>query len=412
MSTDRPIVGSDLIWPNVDSYLPESLLNSISSRAESADVAGSLDEQSLAELKEANYFGLAVPQAFEGQGAGALRCCAVQRALGRADAGLAIAMNMHLFSIAMMVEHWMQKGDASWLLLEAVATQQRVVASAFAEPSLGGSFLRSQCTAERTTGGYLVSGTKSPCSLAARSDLVCFQAEDPSSAPESLFVALIPTNTAGIRVEQSWDSLGMRASESDTMYLDRCFIPEDLIFHRCEPGQDSDPTFAGGLAWFSLTTTATYLGVVEGALDLGRHALLESKLPHLGMTRAELPSSQSMLGDIYSEVFVIEAACALVARLLDDRTEPLERILPLALALKLAAVEICLKAVSGSAELTGGRSYVRAGGFERYWRDVQAIRFHPPTRPALRRIIGRLSLGLQFSYDLEEPPQVMERHAW
>jgi hypothetical protein len=40
----------------------------------------------------------------------------------------------------------------------------------------------------------------------------------------------------------------------------------------------------------------------------------------------------------------------------------------------------------------------------RLWRDVQAVRFHPPTRLVGRQIIGRWALGLPLSLDPDERP--------
>src|SRR4029453_6940246 len=107
-----------------------------------------------------------------GGGASVLECCAVQRRIGAADPALAVAVNMHLFSVGVIVEHWLRAKDEAWMRLEAIATQRRVVGSAFAEPGLGGSLLRSTCTAARHGDEWLVNGLKTPCSLADRSDLL------------------------------------------------------------------------------------------------------------------------------------------------------------------------------------------------------------------------------------------------
>ncbi|HEU5321987.1 MAG TPA: hypothetical protein VFX28_14365, partial [Methylomirabilota bacterium] len=55
-------------------------------------------------------------------------------------------------------------------------------------------------------------------------------------------------------------------------------------------------------------------------------------------------------------------------------------------------------------ELLGAQAYAREGLLARLWRDVQAVRFHPPTRPASRQILGRWALGLPLRYELLERP--------
>lgn len=396
------------LWPDVDALLPAEARAEIAAGAAEADELGRASERSLEILRETGYFGLPVPAEFQGGDADLLACAAVQRALGRADPGLAVAVNMHLFSVGVMVEHWRRRRDSSWLLLEAIASQRRIVASAFAEPGLAGSILRSHARARREEKGWVVTGVKSPCSLAARCDLFCLQVEAEPAEPRGLLVALVPASAPGLRVERTWDTLGMRASESDTLRLEGCHIPDDLVFHRCEPGFDDEDVFAAGLIWFCVTTAATYIGLARRAIDEASAALRTSRLPHLAATRADLPSVQSQLGEAMAGVLSLEAACTGLARAFGAAERDAAALLPVALAVKHAAAEACARSVADAAELVGARSYARGGVLARCWRDVQAARFHPPTRLATRQILGRWALELPFSFELRERPIVEE----
>lgn len=394
----------ETIWPPTDNLLSEDVLASVAEQAAAADEGGIVSMSAVDRLRSAGYFGLPVPVDLQGGGAGLIECAAVQRRLSMADPALAIALNMHLFSLGMAVEHWLRRHDSCGLLLEAIAAQHRIVASAFAEPGLGGSLLRSTAKARRTAGGYLVTGVKSPCSLAAYCDLVCFQMQAEPAEPQGLMMAAIPSKMQGVRVERTWDSLGMRASGSDTLLLEECFVPDELVFHRSEPGVNDDEVFAAGLVWFCVTTTATYLGLVEAAVDAASDDLHRSTLSHIGSARAQLPSVQGQLGELIAPTLGLEAACAAVAERLDSRRHDPRSLVPVALAIKHAAVDACSRAVEGSAELVGGKSYARTGILARLWRDVQAVRFHPPTRLATRQILGKWTLGLPFSFELDEQP--------
>ncbi len=390
------------LWPPTDRLIPEAVFSELAGGAADADERGALAASSLDRLRSAGYFGLAVPTALGGAAAGLLECAAVQRRLGMADPGLAIAVNMHLFSVGMAVEHWLRRQDVCGLLLEAIAAQRRVVASAFAEPGLGGSVLRSNVRAEPVKDGYVVTGVKTPCSLAAWCDLICLQMETDPQEPDGLLLAIVPATSEGVRVAQTWDTLGMRASASDTLVLERCFVPDQLIFHRCRPGFDDDEVFAAGLLWFCVTTTATYLGVVEAAMQEAATGLRSSRLSYLDATRAVLPSVQAQLGELAAGMLTVETACAGVAAALDSRRHDPRSLLPAALAMKHASVEICTRAVEGAVELLGGQAYARTGTLARLWRDVQGARFHPPTRLTSRQLLGRWALGLPFSFELDE----------
>ena len=386
------------MWPATHERLPEPVLSDIARAAAAADERGELSEATLNQLKGTGYFGLPVPSALQGGNAGLLECAAVQRRLAIADPALAIAANMHLFSVGMAVEHWLRRRDSCGLILEAIATQNRIVASAFAEPGLGGALLQSNVKARPTRGGYIVNGVKSPCSLAAMCDLVAFQMQGEGDAA-ALMTAFVPSSLPGVRVERSWDALGMRGSASDTLRFEDCVVPEELIFHRHMPGDEVDEVFAAGLVWFCVTTTATYLGVVQRALDAACEEITHTRPPHVNATRAEMPAIQSQLGELVSRTLATEAACAGIAAHLDSRRSDPRSVLPLAIALKHTAVDACVAAVEGVAELAGGRSYGRGSQLARLWRDVQAARFHPPNRLVSRRALGRSALGLTFSLD-------------
>src|SRR5438445_192126 len=144
---------ADRLWPPTEGLIPGESLAAIGAAAAAGDETGRVPDESLEAVRASGYLGLPVPKEFEGGGASALECCAVQRRLAAADPALALALNMHLFSMGVMVAHWRRERDTSWLLLEAIATQNRLVASAFAEPGLSGSFLRSHCRARRVDGG-------------------------------------------------------------------------------------------------------------------------------------------------------------------------------------------------------------------------------------------------------------------
>jgi alkylation response protein AidB-like acyl-CoA dehydrogenase len=394
----------DNLWPSVGHVLDATALDVIARNAAEGDRAGSMPDESLDALRRSGYFGFPVPTEFDGGGGTIAECCALQRAIGRLDPGLAIAVNMHLFSVGVVVEHWRRERDASWALLEAIATQQRIVASGFAEPGLGGSVLRSNFKVERDVDGYIVSGVKSPCSLARRADLICFQVQEAPKGPEALLICLLPLNAPGISTEISWDALGMRSSESDTVRFEHCHVPEELVFHRCEPGFDADEVFAAGLDWFCVTTVATYLGVAASALEVASATLRQSPLQYQGAMRADLVTFQAAVGDSISRLATLEMACLHLASLLDSGKHDPRSLLPLGLALKDRMTDTVTGVVGDLVETVGAQAYGRAGRLSRLWRDSQAARFHPPTRFATRQILGRWSLGLPFTFEVADRP--------
>ncbi len=389
----------DLLWPDITQHIPGSTLDGIENRAADADADGQLNEESLDELRACGWPGLAVPVELEGRGASLVECCAVQRALGCADPGLAIAVNMHVFSVGIMVEEWRRKADTSWFLLEAIASQRRFMASAFAEPGLAGSVSRAGMTATRRADGWEISGRKTPCSLSEVADLYCLQAQTDDGR---LIIALVPRNASGISVRRTWDSMGMRASGSHTVHFDACVIPDDLVFSEGPVGVE-DYTIDAGLVWFCLTATSVYLGVARAAARAAAQLLHGGRVAHADASRAELPSYQGSVGEHLAPMLTVESACLALATRMDSGADA-SAVLPYALALKYHAVDAVTGAVAGLAEAAGGVSYGNRSPLSRLWRDAQAMRYHPPTRAAVRQYLGRRSLGVAGGLDLAELP--------
>ncbi|MBQ1082434.1 MULTISPECIES: acyl-CoA dehydrogenase family protein [unclassified Nocardiopsis] len=391
-------------WSDTSHLISQGSIDELATHAEENDRSGRLADRSIDVLREAAYFGLPVPRDFEGQGATVEECCAVQRRIGAADPALAIATSMHLFSVGVVVEHWNRNHDEAWMLLEAIASQQRIVSNAFAEPGLAGALTRSNCVARRSGEDWILDGLKVPCSLAERSDLLCLQMMDEQDGEDALMVALLATRSPGIRTERTWNTLGMRATESDSVRFEQCRFSDDLVFHRTEPGSQSDEVFAAGIAWFCVASTASYLGVISAAVDESRAALQKSRITHLNASRAQLPSFQGALGDIMSLVLPMEWACAGLARQLGEKGTDPRALIPSALALKQQTAQLATTAVAMAAELVGVGSYSANGKVARLLRDAQAARYHPPTRFATRQLLGRWALGFPFGFELDEKP--------
>ncbi|MEU4559559.1 acyl-CoA dehydrogenase family protein [Actinoplanes sp. NPDC023936] len=389
------------VWPDVTRFLPDPVLAGIAGGAQEADRAGRPPAAGLALLRDADWPGMPVPADFHGGGATLLECCAAQLRLATADPALAIAVNMHLFSVGLMVEHWRRRADVSWLLLEAIAEQRRLLASAFAEPNLGGSVSRSTFVARPAPKGWLVSGTKRPCSLAGEADLVSFQMEVPAGDGRDVVVALLPTGAPGLSVRRSWDALGMRGSGSDTVVFTDCHVPEELVFYRAPAGDEQDDVLAAGVVWFSLTASACYLGLARAAVAAARDLLGRGSVHHLGVPRAHLPSVHDVVGAQVAPLLTLEAACAHLAGQLDAGAAP-HAVLPACLAVKQQTMDVVPAAVGALAEVCGGVAYGRSTPLERLWRDAQAVRFHPPTRLPTLQYLGRDALGLPAYLDLDE----------
>jgi alkylation response protein AidB-like acyl-CoA dehydrogenase len=389
----------DVGWPSLPAELA-FVLDKASTAAEAGDAAGRIDEGVLAAVRSSGFLGLPIPNEFEGGGGGALETAAILRRLAIDDPGLAIGLNMHLFSVAVLVEHWRLARDKSWILLEAIAGQQRLVASAFGEPGLNGSILRSKCLGRPVAGGYRVSGVKAPCSLIGRSDLVCLQFEAEADEPDTgLKIAMLPTDATGLRVERTWDAVGMRASESDTLIVEDCFIPNDLVFFSGAPGRENSDLFAKSLAWFCLGIGAVYCGLMRRALSEVHADFSSSEVRKL---KRYAPSAfRVRLGEQVQDFLLVEDSLRSLAGLIDaDRFDRVAG-LNFALAVRSRVAEVAPSVVAECSRLAGAGTLARSAPMSRLLRDVLAVGFHPPSPTVAASMVAQQFMGDAYALDLD-----------
>src|SRR4051794_4100768 len=130
------------------------------------------DNGALGHFRQAGGPGLLIPPEYHGRGSGPLAAIRVQRAIGSRSPSLAVATTMHHFSVATLVEMAARATGMEGVLLQAIAQRRLLLASGFAEGQSGRGILAPTMQAKRDGDGYLVSGSKKPCSLSRSMDLL------------------------------------------------------------------------------------------------------------------------------------------------------------------------------------------------------------------------------------------------
>jgi hypothetical protein len=136
-----------------------------------------------------------------------------------------------------------------------------VLASTTAEAIVAGDWTPST-TAQRVQGGYRVSGHKYFVSQAPGMDLVRVAAADVDTG--ELLVLLIPAETPGVSVVDTWDTTGMRATTSHDLVLNDVAVSDAAVTLRAPPGAPMRQP-ASVVTWAEVLMASVYLGVAEEA---------------------------------------------------------------------------------------------------------------------------------------------------
>lgn len=205
-------------------------------------------------------------------------------------------------------------------------------------------------------------------------------------------LAIVPTDRAGVRLEDDWDGFGQRATASGSVHLEGVAIEPDEIIDLTPWEERRHHTGAGS----QIIHCAIDAGIAAAALDeavaRGRSGARASR--DSGVDRAADDTTvQDAVGDIAARVFAAEAGVLLAAEKLDLAAHALyapeppsdaevERLLvdaSIAVAkAKIISTKAALRAAERLFEVGGASSTARKHNFDRHWRNARTHTTHDP----------------------------------
>jgi len=342
--------------------------------------------EAYAAMREHRYLALTVPAELGGLGATMRQACYAQAELARHDGATALSAAMHTY-LTLMQGYRRRKGapDAE-AVLRRVATEGIVIAT-----SGGSDWLWPTTTAEPTESGYVVNGRKTFCSQSPEATVVatCAVLGEPGAAADVMHFS-VPLSAPGVRLEETWDTLGMRGTASHDVVLTDVAVPADKIAGHRPYGELGVPLLAATVH-FAPIVGATYFGIASGARDAAVAAAASgSRGPRAS---ADLPSVHRQIGLMDAKLRgAWWSLMGALEELGEDYTVGPEALTTVMLAKRQAVTE-AIEVVNLAMELMGGRSFFRRFGMERAYRDVRAGTFHPLTPEATLTYAGKVALG-------------------
>lgn len=351
----------------------EALADTLATTAAARDAVGgsALAERDL--LRASGLLPLAVPVALGGAGAPWPLLLAMVRRLAAADSSMA-----HLFGF----QHLQV---ATVLLFGSPAQQRRYLTATVRDGWFWGNAVNTRdarLLARRSGDGWRLHGVKSFCSGAKGSDALVVSAV--TKQGERLYFVL-PTARAGIDVNDDWDSMGQRQTDSGSV----AFREVDASAAECLGSPPATPRASLRSLVSQSVLAAIYLGNAEGALaEAAAYAGTSARpWPVAGVERAvDDPLLQLRAGEMWAG---LRAARALAREAADglqaawEEGDGLGGAQRAALSLLVGAARVtagrtALDVTSRIFELTGARSTATQLRLDRYWRNVRVHTLHDP----------------------------------
>ncbi len=315
----------------------------------------------LHQLFELGLMGIEVPGAMGGAGGSFFDAVLAIEALSTVDPAVGVIVDVHNTLAVSALRRWGTPAQQQrWLPRLAADT---VGAYALSEAGSGSDAFALQTRAEKTAGGYSLSGRKLWISNAREAGLfLVFATLDPSAGYRGITAFLVEKDAPGLTVGRKEDKLGIRASSTCELILENCLVPADAILG--EPGKGykiAIETLNEG----RIGIGAQMLGLASGAW--GHAARYASERRQFGKPIAEFQAVQFALAQMATD---IEAARLLVynAARLRDAGKPFVREAAMA---KLFASQVAGRVASECVEVFGGNGFIRDYPAEKFYRDAK-----------------------------------------
>jgi alkylation response protein AidB-like acyl-CoA dehydrogenase len=359
-------------------------------RADGHDRAGVFPAADFADLRDAGLLGLMVPSRLGGPGASFAAYAEVAMALAAGNGATALVFNMHASVTGAMAQ---TPDDVARALgvpesyfgardtVLAAARDGALYAVAMSERGAGSRLSALTTSYTPTADGFHLRGAKAFVSGAGFADAYLVAARSDGATEPTVSHFLVPAGP-GVTVEETWDSLGMRATGSQDLHLD-VTVPADALLGGIE-----------GLTlllaqvmpqWLVASYAAVYVGVAQAAVDAAAEHANARNLAALPAVRARIGRADAAVAA--ARLAVLEAAHRVDRAPGDPETNRW------VWRAKLLAGETAATVAASMLEAAGTSATRRGHPLERLFRDARCGSLQPATSDVCADWLGVAALG-------------------
>ncbi|MDH1008372.1 acyl-CoA dehydrogenase [Pseudomonas nicosulfuronedens] len=368
--------------------LPE-VTRKLAEGADALDRSGEFPHANLALLQQHGLLGLALPPALGGPGASLGELRQAVGAVARGEPSTALVLCMQYLHLRRLADNPAWPEALKQRVAHEALEQGALINSLRVEPELGSPARGGlpQTVARRVGDGWRLSGHKLYTTGIPGLTWLAVWARSDEPTPR-VGSWLVRRDSPGIRIVESWDHLGMRATGSHEVIFEDVPVPLQhavgLYPHDQPPAPDE--AVARDFAQASAALLgALYDGVAHAARDWLVQWLRERVPASLGSPLASLPRVQEAVGGIdqllLQNRLLLDAACR-------DWLSASESGL-----IKVSVTDNAIAVVEKALELTGNHGLSRHNPLQRHYRDVLCGRVHTPQKDSVWIAAGRAALS-------------------
>lgn len=325
------------------------------------DEASKFHPDIIASFFEMGLMGIEIPEQHGGAGGSIFMAMLAIEELARVDASAAIYVDVHNTLVNNAVLRWGTDEQLDRYCPRLASDM--LGAFALSEPGAGSDAFALATKAEDKGGHWELTGRKFWVTNGAEAEFfIVFANADFDKGYKGITAFLIERDFEGFSVGKRESKLGIRASSTTELILERCRVPQENVFGPVGLGYKIAMTT---LNEGRIGIGAQMVGVARGALEAATRYTKERE--QFGKPIAEFQAVQFQLAQMDTE---LEAARLMVynAARIKDAGQPFLREAAMA---KLYSSQIADRVTSQCVELFGGYGYSREYPVEKFYRDAK-----------------------------------------
>lgn len=341
-----------------------------SSFSEQSDTLSKFPKENIQKLVEMGYTTLTLPKEFGGEGISVTDMVLFQETIARFDSATALAIGWHQGVVGELYENrkWTveQLAHFSEAVQQGALINRSVTEAQTGSPTRGG---RPQTTATRSAGGWVISGEKTFTTMAPA--LTHFLVSVWIEEKQQIGFFLIPRESEGLSIKETWHTISMRGTESQTLVLDDVKATDDQLVEVNEAPRGNK------LNGWLLHIPACYLGIAQAARDYAVHFAATYQPNSLDEPIASLFNIQTQIGKMDLELIKARHLLYDIASIYDDEARRVHLQNELGAA-KSIVTNSAIEIVNLAMRIVGAKSLELSNPLQRHYRDVRAGLHNPP----------------------------------
>ncbi|HVS03175.1 MAG TPA: acyl-CoA dehydrogenase family protein [Thermoanaerobaculia bacterium] len=336
---------------------------------------------------ELGFLGIIFPEEYGGAGLGYVEYVLVVTELSAVDPSVGISVAAHNSLCSNHIYNFgSEEQRQRWLV--PLARGEKIGAWSLTEPGAGSDAGGTRSVAEKVDGGWVLDGAKTFTTHGSVGDVCVVFAVTEPEAPRGRHISafVLEKGMEGFRPGKKENKLGIRASDTAEVVMERCFVPDEhLLGERGTGFKQAMEVLDGGRISIAALGLGTAIGAYRTALAYAQER------EQFGKPIAEFQAIQFALAEMATRIAAAEALTFAAADAM-DRGLPVTLIASQA---KLMTSEAAVFCSERGVQIHGGYGFVKDYRAEKYYRDAKICTIGEGTSEIQRLVIARQLLGRQ-----------------